>query len=177
MEELERIVFYFRGKSYFDGDGAQNYLVFQGVYIYFEDVNVSKTIVKFSANSWISKRLYDEKISSVSGFTRLFIEYTNPRISLKFDESILKEKLSTSHGLIANYYIVYRLNLRTNSSNIVLENCLFGKIKMAKNADTDKYKCQVHRIGFDLSEIFSDPNGGDGKIVVTFRINQLKTCQ
>ena len=63
MEEVERIVFYFRGKSYFDGDGAQNYLVFQGVYKYFEDVNVSKTIVKFSANSWISKRLYDEKIS------------------------------------------------------------------------------------------------------------------
>ena len=87
------------------------------------------------------------------------------------------EKLSTSHGLIANYYIVYRLNLRTNSSNIVLENCLFGKIRMAKNADTDKYKCQGHRIGFDLSEIFSDPNGGDGKNVVTFRVNQLKTCQ
>ena len=61
-----------------------------------------------------------------------FIEYTNARIKLKLDGSILREKLSTSLGLIANYYIVYRLNPRTISSKIVLENCLFGKIKMTK---------------------------------------------
>ena len=71
-------------------------------------------------------------------------EYTNPRMKLKFDGSILRDKLSTSLGLIANHYIVYRLNPRTNSSNIFLENCLFGKIKMTKNADTDKYKYQAH---------------------------------
>ena len=135
--ELERITSYFRGKNYFDGDGTQNYLVFQGVYKYFEDVDVSKTIINH-ANSWISKVLYDEKNSSISGFTHPFIEYTNARIKLKFDGSILREKLSISVGLIANYYIVYRLNPRTNSSNIVLENCLFGKIKKAKNADTEK---------------------------------------
>ena len=88
--------------------------------------------MKFHANSWILKGLSDEKISSVSGFTRPFIEYTNARIKLKFDGSILREKLSTSLGLITNYYIVYRLSPRTNSSNIVLENCLFGKIKMTK---------------------------------------------
>ena len=29
-------VAYFRGKKYFDGDGAQNYLLFQLVYKYFE---------------------------------------------------------------------------------------------------------------------------------------------
>ena len=29
---------YFRGKNYFDGDGTQNYLVFQAVYKYFERV-------------------------------------------------------------------------------------------------------------------------------------------
>ena len=88
--------------------------------------------MKFHANSWILKGLSDEKISSVSGITRPFIEYTNARIKLKFDGSILREKLSTSLGLITNYYIVYRLSPRTNSSNIVLENCLFGKIKMTK---------------------------------------------
>ena len=107
--------------------------MFQGVYKYFEDVDVSKTIIKFHANSWISKGLSDEKISSVSGFTHPFIEYTNARIKLKFDGSILREKLSTSLGLVANYFIDYRLNPRTNSSNIVLENCLFGKTKMTKN--------------------------------------------
>ena len=66
-----------RGKNYFDGDGTQNYN-------YFEDVDVSKTIIKFHANSWMSKGLSDDKISSASGFTRPFIEYTNARIKLKF---------------------------------------------------------------------------------------------
>ena len=130
----------------------------QGVYKYFEDVDISKTIIKFHADSWISKGLSDEKISSVSGFTRPFLEHTNARIKLKFDGSIFRKKLSTSLGLIANCYIVYRLNPRTNSSNIVLENCLLGKIKMTKNADTDQYKYQGHGIGFDLSGILSHPN-------------------
>ena len=103
--------------------------MFQGVYKYFKDVDVSKTIIKSHANSWTSKGLYDEKINSVSGFTGSFIEYTNARMKLKFDGSILREKLSTSLGLIANYYIVYRLSQITNSSSIVIENCLFGKIK------------------------------------------------
>ena len=76
--------------------------MFQGVYKYFEDVDPSKAIIKFHANSWISKGLYDEKNSSVSGFTRPFIEYANARIKLKFDASILRDELSTSLGLIAN---------------------------------------------------------------------------
>ena len=52
--DLQTVASYFRGKSYFDEDGAKNYLVFQGVYKYFEDVDASKTIIKFHANSWIS---------------------------------------------------------------------------------------------------------------------------
>ena len=106
--------------------------MFQGVYKYFEDADASKTIIKFYANSWKSKGLSNEKISSVSGFKLPFIEHTNVRIKIKFDESILIQKLSISLGLIANYYIAYKLNPRKNSSNIVLENCLFGKKKNDK---------------------------------------------
>ena len=149
--------------------------MFQRLYKCFENVDVSKTILKFHADSWISKGLSNEQISSVYGFTRPFIEYMNARIKLKFDGSILREKLSISLRLIANYYIVYRLNTRTNSSNIILENCLFGKIKMTKNADTDKYKYQGHGIGFDLSGMFSHPNGGDSKNVVIFGVDMTKS--
>ena len=53
IDELERVASYFRGKNYFGGDRTQNDLVYQGVYKRFEDVNVSKTIIKFHANSWI----------------------------------------------------------------------------------------------------------------------------
>ena len=104
--------------------------MFQGVYKYFEDADVSKILINFHANSWISKGLSNEKNSSVTGFGRPLIEYTNARIKLKLDGSILRQKLLTSTGSIAYYYIVYRLSPRTNSSSIVLENCLFGKIKM-----------------------------------------------
>ena len=112
INDLERVASYLKGKNYFDEDGTQNYLVFQGAYKYLEDA--SKNIINFHANSWMSKGLPDKKISSVSGFKRPFIEYTNAKIKLKFDESILIQKLSASLGLIANYYIVYKLNPRTN---------------------------------------------------------------
>ena len=117
--ELKKIKYfvaaYYRGNNYFEEDDTQNYLVFQGVYKYFEDVDVSTTFIKFHANSWISKGLSNENISSVTGFERPFIEYTNARIKLKLHGSILRQKLLTSIGSIANYYIVYRLIPRTNS--------------------------------------------------------------
>ena len=61
INDLERVASYFRGKNYLDEDGTQNYLVFQRVYKYFEDVDASKTIIKFYANSWKSKGLSNEK--------------------------------------------------------------------------------------------------------------------
>ena len=44
-------------------------------------------------------------------------------------------------------------------------------MKMTKNADTEKYKYQGHGIGFDLSGIFSRPDGGDGKDVIIFGVD------
>ena len=41
VDELERIASYLI-KNYFDGDGTQNYLVFQGVYKYFEDIDFNR---------------------------------------------------------------------------------------------------------------------------------------
>ena len=49
---------YFIGKSYFEEDGAQNYLVFQPIRRYFKIIANSKYI-----SSWISKGLYDETIT------------------------------------------------------------------------------------------------------------------
>ena len=42
---------------------------------------------------------------------------------------------------------------------------------MTKNADTDKYKYQSHGIGFDLSGIFSHPDGGNGKSVIILGVD------
>ena len=129
----------------------------------------------FHANPWTSKGLSHEKIGSVTGFERPFIEYTNARIKLKFNEIILRQKLSTSPGLMANYYTIYRLSPRTNSSSIVLENCLFDQIKMTKNDDTDKYKHQGHGIGFDSTGTFTYPDGVTGKNVIVFGVDMTSS--
>ena len=153
--------------------------------------DVSKTLIKCYANSWVSKRISNDKIScfqhdmgygmsndkisSVNEFERLFIKYTNGSIKLKFDESILKQKLSTSLKLIANYYIVYILSPRTNSFNIGFENCLFGKIKMTKSVDTDKYKYQDYGIGYDSTGNFTHPDGSACNNVIIFGVDMTNS--
>ena len=44
---------------------------------------------------------------------------------------------------------------------------------MTKNTDTDKYKYQGH--GFYLSGIFSHPDGGDGKNVISFGVDMTNS--
>ena len=117
----------------------------------------------------------NEKVSSVTGFKRPFLGYKNARIKLKFDESILRQKLLTSLGSIADYYIVYRLSPRNNSSIIVLENCLLGKTKMTKDVDTDKYKYQDHGIEFHFTGTFMHPDGGVDKNVIIFGVDMANS--
>ena len=138
LKKLEKFyAAYFRDKNYFDGDGAQNYLVFQPVYKYFETSSVNGI---GTVSSWKSKGLYDEKISSVTGLTYPKLEYDNAMIKVKFRASILKQDKVRFLTPIINIYIVYRLTPRTNNCSIVLENCLFGTIKIENisNPDPDK---------------------------------------
>ena len=67
-----------------------------------------------------------------------------------------------------NIYIVYETTPDTKTSNITLENCLFGAIKITKNSDVDKYKDSGYGIGFDSRGSFLDPSGGNGKTVIIF---------
>ena len=50
---------YFRGKSRFDIDGTQNYLVFQPMYKYFKTINSIDNI-----SEWKSKELSNESIKT-----------------------------------------------------------------------------------------------------------------
>ena len=52
---------YFRGKSHFEEDGAQNYLVFQPIIRYFRIIASTKFI-----SSWKSKGLSDKTIMPYS---------------------------------------------------------------------------------------------------------------
>ena len=51
-----------------------------------------------------------------------------------------------------------------------LENCLFGAVKLTKNAENDKYRFSGYRIGFDRHGGFSFSNGV-GKNLLIFRVD------
>ena len=103
-------------------------------------------------NSWESKGLSNEKISPVRNpyGADPGIIYNNARIKVEFNGNFLKQNKTTySHGPIVNIYVVYKLASKTINSNVTLENCLFGAVKLTKNADIDRYKYSGYGIGFD----------------------------
>ena len=71
-----------------------------------------------------------------------------------------------------NIYIVCEMNLKDLGYDDypLLENSLFGVVKLVKSADIDKYKYSGYGIGFDKRETFSVP-GGSGRRVIIFVVD------
>ena len=91
---------------------------------------------------------------------------------VKFNGSCLKQdKIMFNHGIV-NIYIVYSLKSTLNYNEVItLENCLFGAVKLTKNADISKYKYYGYGIGFDGKGAFSCPSGGFGNSVIIFGVD------
>ena len=132
-----------------------------------------KTVTEYNftfISSWESKGFSNEtigltKTSNYDHSPRLV--YDNARIKLKFSGDLIKQnKVTYNHGPIVNIYVGYRLTPRTNNSGVTLENCLFGAVKLTKNADIDKYKYYRYCIGFDSKGSFSHPSGYGKNIVI-----------
>ena len=79
-----------------------------------------------------------------------------------------QNQVTYNYGPVVNIYIVYETTPDSNTSNITLENCLLGAIKITKNSDVDKYKYSGYGIGFDSRGSFSRPSGGNGTNVIIF---------
>ena len=115
---------YFIGKSRFDKDGTQNYLVFQPLNKYFKLITNTLSIL-----SWQSKGLSTENIDPPTTSLSPSINYVGNKIRVKFNGSCLKQsnKLTYTHKTIVNIYIVYELGASTSNDNDpTLKNCLFG---------------------------------------------------
>ena len=82
---------------------------------------------------------------------------------------LIKDKISIPKKVI-NLYISYTLGLqlRNLSTDFTLGNCLFGSVKLTKNADLDKYKYTGYGIGFDSRSEFLFTDGSYGKNVIVF---------
>ena len=165
---------YFIGKSHFEEDGTQNYLVFQPMYRYFK-----QTAGAGNGNYiyyWKSKGLSDVRINSITTPNHSItpnVDYYGTKTRVEFNGSCLKQDSVTFiHGKAVNIYIVYEISRGINISDyLTLENCLFRAVTLNKNADTDKYKYFGCGIGFHRQESFSFPGTGLGKNVITFGVD------
>ena len=145
---------YFRGKSHFEKDGTQNYLVFQSMYRYFK--RVSGTGSGNHIYFWKSKELSDERITTSYHSIIPELSYYDSKIRAKFSGRCLKQdKVTYSHGTIVNIYIVYEISKNYNiSSYPTLENFLLGAVSLTKHIDIDQYKYSGYGIRFDRKGVF-----------------------
>ena len=166
---------YFIGKSYFEEDGTQNYLIFQPIRRYFQKIN-TKYI-----SSGKSKGLSDEVITlyatSDNSLTPL-IDHYGSKVRVKFNKGCLKQSnnLTYDYGSRVNIYIVYELGASSsNDSDPTLKNCLFGAVTLTKNADIEKYGYSGYGIGFDRRSGFSFPGIGFGQNELIFGVD-MSSC-
>ena len=107
----------FIGKSHFDEDGAQHYLVFQPIFRCF-------TLNSNSITKWKSKGLSNTLTPSVN--------YYSDKTRLRFTGSLSQPKTVTcSHKKVVNLYVHYEItNFHDTDNYTTLTNALFGAVKL-----------------------------------------------
>ena len=142
---------YFIGKSHFEEDGTQSYLVFQPLKKKFKAITNTNYI-----SSWKSKGLSTESIkpptTSDNSLTPA-LSYYRTTTRVEFTGSCLKQsKILYAHGKVVNIYIVHELGASSSHVNDpTIKNCLFGAVTLTKNADIDNMDILV--IEWDLIEV------------------------
>ena len=81
--------------------------------------------------------------------------YDNTRIKVKFNGDLWRQnQVRYNHGPVVNISVVYETTPDAKTSNVILENCLFGAIKITKNSDVDKYKYSAYVLDLIQEEVF-----------------------
>ena len=140
---------YLIGKSHFQEDGTQSYLVFQPMYRYFKTIaGVVKVIYNYYWK-WIS----DERINSIKKPNHSItpnLDYYGTKTRVEFNGSCLKQDSVTfNHKKVVNIYIVYEISKSINISDyLTLENCLFGAVSLS---GMDILDMELGLIGMEVS--------------------------
>ena len=168
---------YFIGKSHFEEDGKQKYLVFQPISRNFKVIANTDYV-----SSWKSKGLSAETIkpptTSDNSLTQA-LSYYGTETRVKFSSSCLKQPIiSYTNGKVVNIFIVYELGASSSHDNDpTLKNCLFGAVTLTKNTDINKYWSSGYGTGFDRRSIFLFPDCGFGQNVLRFGADMsFSTC-
>ena len=137
------------GGKYFSLGIFQNFLVF---------IPAKKYIKYFSGTTrielWKSNGMSEETIENITksncNFSPTFVDHhVLPDINFN-GHCLIKNNIFIPKKVI-NLYISYTLGSQPRNLNIdfTLGNCLFGSVKLTKNADLDKYKYCGYDIKFD----------------------------
>ena len=100
---------YFIGKSHFEEDGTQNYLVFQPMYRYVKKITGvgNGSYIYY----WKSKGLSDKIINSIKMSNYSItpnIDYYRTKTGVEFNGSCLnQDSVTFNHGKVVNIYIVW----------------------------------------------------------------------
>ena len=128
---------YFVGKSHFEEDGTQIYLVFQPMYTYFKRVTGvgNGSYIYY----WKSKGFSVERINSIRTPNHSItpnLDGYGTKTRVEFNGGCLKQdKIAYSHGKAVNIYIIYEIRKSINISDYsTLKNYLFGAVTLTKNA-------------------------------------------
>ena len=102
------------------------------------------------------------------------VRMNKSRIRLEFKGSCFKQdKAPFISNNVVNLYIVNELNIWSQDFNaeFTLKDCLFGNVKITKNADPDKYSYSEYGIVFDSHSLFLIPKFDCGKNIITFGVD------
>ena len=156
------------GAKSFSSGMFQNYLIF---------IPAKKYIKYFSGltriDSWKSNGISGENIENITksdtNFAPTFVEY-HVLSDINFNGHCLINNNISIPNKVINLYISHILNpwLRNSNTDFTLNNCLFGSVKLSKNADPGKCKYSGYGIGFDFRSEFSFADGSMGENVIIF---------
>ena len=126
---------YLIGKTNFEEDGKQNYLVFQPLNKYFKVIGNTDNV-----SSWASKGLSAETIkppSTSDNSLTTALSFYDTRTRVKLTGSCLKQSaILCNHKPIVNVYIFYEpASSNSHNNDPTLKSCLFGGVTLTKNAD------------------------------------------
>ena len=130
---------YFIGKSHFEEDGTQKYLVFQPIIKYFKVNTITITdYVSSSKSKGLSAESIKPPTTSDNSLTPE-LNYYGTKTRVKFNGSCLQQsKISYTHSTIVNIYIVYELGASGSHNNDpTFKNFLFDAVTLTKNTDID----------------------------------------
>ena len=127
------------GAKYFSSGIFQNYLVFMPAKKYIKYFSGTTQIDSWKSNGMLEGNIENINKSSDSNLAPKFVDHHSlPDINFN-GHCLIKNNISIPKKVI-NLYISYTLGrqIRNLNTDFTLVNCLFGSVKLTKNADLDK---------------------------------------